>query len=117
MNNASNNKKVNIKEIFRVFHTLKGNSATLEYKRLNILCNSFCEYFRLKQNETKLNLNDIISLEKCFSALNRFTISIKNGRKGKIVCSKNISPRFLENKAIFKIYKHIEKNRNSKSLK
>lgn len=79
----SNNIAVN--EIFRVFHTLKGNSATIEYMRLNKLTNYYCEYFRPKQKQTTLSENEYKALIRCENTLNLFKQRIKNGKKGKTI--------------------------------
>ena len=85
--NSSESIKVN--EIFRVFHTLKGNSATIEYMRLHQLTKYYCDYFRPKQKESKLTEKEHESLLKCYKTLQKFKERIKNGKKGKTI---KISP-------------------------
>jgi len=78
-------KNIDVNEIFRVFHTLKGNSATIEYMRLHKLTNYYCEYFRPKQKETSLSDNEYKALIRCESTLKLFEQRIRNGRKGKTI--------------------------------
>ena len=79
----SNNIQVN--EIFRVFHTLKGNSATIEYHRLKKLTSYYCEYFRLKQKDSLLSDKEYNALKRCSSTLHTFQQRVKNGKKGKTI--------------------------------
>ena len=76
---------VGVNEIFRVFHTLKGNSATIEFLRLSNLTKYYCEYFRPKQNEKKLSEKEFHALQKCLHTLYQFKSKIKNGKKGKTI--------------------------------
>lgn len=78
-------KNVGVNEIFRVFHTLKGNSATIEYMRLHKLTNFYCEYFRPKQKLTSLTENEFKALTRCETTLKLFQQRIRNGRKGKTI--------------------------------
>ena len=81
--NASNQKSVQVNEIFRVFHTLKGNASTLELKRLQKLSKAYCEYFRPKQKKTKISPRELSALKVCTNALSRFLSATKHGKKGK----------------------------------
>ncbi len=83
-------KNVGVNEIFRVFHTLKGNSATIEYMRLHKLTNYYCEYFRPKQKQTTLSENEYKALKRCESTLKLFEQRIKNGKKGKTIKIKSV---------------------------
>ena len=83
-------KPIAINEIFRVFHTLKGNSATIEYIRLHKLTDYYCEYFRNKQKETKLTEKEYQALKRCLNTLIAFDKRIKNGKKGKTIKIKPI---------------------------
>ena len=83
MSAEENNKACNIKEIFRVFHTLKGNSATLEFNRLHKLSHEYCEHFRVRQAGKTITFLEISALKKCVKILNQFMSSAKNGKKGK----------------------------------
>ena len=76
---------IKINEIFRVFHTLKGNSATIEYMRLYHLTKYYCDYFRPKQKETNLSEKEYLALNKCVKTLETFETRIKNGKKGKTI--------------------------------
>ncbi len=78
-------KNILVNEIFRVFHTLKGNSATIEYIRLNKLTNYYCEYFRPKQKETTLTEKEFKALKSCLSTLKLFKQRIENSKKGKTI--------------------------------
>ena len=75
-------KNIVVGEIFRVFHTLKGNSATIEHMRLYQLTNFYCEYFRSRQKNNSLTEKEYLSLVKCHSALLIFQMRISNGKKG-----------------------------------
>ena len=83
-------KNIGVNEIFRVFHTLKGNSATIEYFRLHYLTNYYCEYFRPKQKENSLSEKEYIALKRCLKTLRLFNQRIKNGKKGKTIKIKPI---------------------------
>lgn len=83
INNARSNQKTKVNEIFRVFHTLKGNSATLEYMRLSKLSSHYCDYFRNIQKQGKVDSKELIALEKCYTTLHKFISAIKSGKKGK----------------------------------
>lgn len=76
---------VKVNEIFRVFHTLKGNSATIEYMRLHHLTKFYCDYFRPKQKETKLSESEFQALTKCFKTLKQFESRVRNNKKGKTI--------------------------------
>lgn len=78
-------KNILVNEIFRVFHTLKGNSATIEYTRLHKLTNFYCEYFRPKQKETSLSEKEFKALKSCLATLKLFRQRIENGKKGKTI--------------------------------
>lgn len=78
-------KSIKVNEIFRVFHTLKGNSATIEYMRLYHLTNYYCDYFRSKQKETKLTEKEFKALNRCLKTLVTFETRFKNGKKGKTI--------------------------------
>ncbi len=84
------NANIAINEIFRVFHTLKGNSATIEYIRLSNLTKFYCEYFRMKQNETKLSDKEFNALRRCYDTLLLFKSRIKKGKKGQTIKIKPI---------------------------
>ena len=77
--------KIQVNEIFRVFHTLKGNSASIEYFRLHKLVKYYCDYFREKQKETKLTNKEQTALIDCVRILKDFHRRIKNGKKGKTI--------------------------------
>lgn len=93
ISNASTNKPVQVEEIFRVFHTLKGNAATLELKRLQQLTTAYCEFYRPKQKETKLAEKDLVKLRACFKSLNKFLNATKHGKKGRRIKIANLINR------------------------
>ncbi|MFW9992255.1 MAG: Hpt domain-containing protein [Candidatus Odinarchaeota archaeon] len=77
------NKSVN--DLFRVFHTVKGNSAYLDFRRLKKLSGAYCDFFRtVKESDGKHKVtpDQVELIQKCLRTMTKFKFSIKSGKKG-----------------------------------
>jgi chemotaxis protein histidine kinase CheA len=89
---SSSNKQVSkknyrdsISNLLRVFHTLRGNSAYFDFRRLKDLSSSYCEFFRLLQDKDdihQINQYQVELVLECLKAMTKFKRAIKRGRKG-----------------------------------
>jgi chemotaxis protein histidine kinase CheA len=71
LKNAKNNKPTNNYEVFRAFHTWKGNAVLLGYSDFGSFASKHTEHFRSKKDEHSLT-EDIVLLENILSELEKF---------------------------------------------
>jgi two-component system chemotaxis sensor kinase CheA len=88
--------KISVFDIFRVFHTLKGNSSTLGFLRLSSLCSEYCDYFRPKQKENSISEIEYTALSKCLETLQLFSKRIQKGKKGRSIKTSSIKSLLIK---------------------
>ncbi|MHA2334982.1 MAG: hypothetical protein ACXAEU_23340 [Candidatus Hodarchaeales archaeon] len=73
----------NVYDLFRVMHTMKGNSAYMDFRQLKKLSNSYCEFFRdVKDSEGNYLITSQQSdlILNCIKTMTRFKSTIKTGK-------------------------------------
>jgi chemotaxis protein histidine kinase CheA len=71
-------------EIFRSFHTWKGNAAILNFNKMYNVAKAYEDYFKPKQNDKTLSILEIEALTDCLNALKIIRKCIKEtGHEGK----------------------------------
>lgn len=77
LENAKNGTETNVYEIFRAFHTFKGNGALFELDDFVSFSDKYTEHFRHIKDEKSLSKENTDLLEKVIGELNTFKAGFK----------------------------------------
>lgn len=77
LENAKSGKETNVYEIFRAFHTFKGNGALFEFTKFVEFSDKYTEHFRSIKDEKSLSGENIDLVGKLIGELKEFKPSFK----------------------------------------
>ena len=75
--NAKNGNETNVYEIFRAFHTFKGNGALFELNEFVDFSDKYTEHFRSIKEEKSLSPDNVQLLEKLIGELKVYRAGFK----------------------------------------